>query len=507
MLRVWVVVVSVLLVANAEVASARPGDLAKRMHAAIAADALRRAQVSVYVVNLDDGAVRFEHHGNRALIPASNMKILTALAALSMFGPTHRFETDLFADSSPGPAGEIGILGVRGGGDPALTSEQIWRLAADLRVMGIRRIKRGLLLDAVSFDSERWHPSWGVISSRAYNAPIGALNANYGAYGISVRGGAEAGEPVRAVIDPPVAHLRLVNTARTVGRRAKAGLVLDRRAVEGGEQVVVSGSVRAGSDGTTHYRSVLDPTRYAGSVVRMQLAANGIEVGPLTVIGSVGDEMTLLKSFEGWPLTHAISLFLKYSNNAIGETLVKAMGRHRRGQSGESDSTRASAVESAPGVVPSEPTVGVATAATRERRQGTWPNGMAAMRRELDALGIDLSGAVLSDGSGLSYENKVTPIVLVSALRLANESFDFGPEFLAALPIAGADGTLQERATAAEGRVRAKTGLLTRVTSLSGYAIDGTGERLVFSILVNGFRKGAGSAMDAVDAIAFELTR
>ena len=129
------------------------------------------------------------------------------------------------------------------------------------------------------------------------------------------------------------------------------------------------------------------------------------------------------------------------------------------------------------------------------------------MHRELDALGIDLTAMVVSDGSGLSYENRLTPVVLVSALRVASDSFRFGSEFQAALPIAGADGTLQERATAATGLLRAKTGLLTRVTSLSGYAIDANGERMAFSILVNGFRHTAAAAMDAVDAIAFELTR
>ncbi|MGE4607160.1 MAG: D-alanyl-D-alanine carboxypeptidase/D-alanyl-D-alanine-endopeptidase, partial [Myxococcota bacterium] len=331
---------------------------------------------------------------------------------------------------------------------------------------------------ATQFDSEYWQPAWGLISARAYNAPIAALNANYGAYGISVRAGARAGEPVRAVIDPPVAHLRLVNRARTVASRAEAGLVLDRRAFDGGEEVVVSGSVRAGADPVTRYRSVLDPVRYAGSVLRMQLEANGIEVGPQTRVGAVGGEMRLLKSFEGMPLAQTISLFLKYSNNAIGETLVKAMGRHRQ-----------------------------ELLATTGDPPGTWSNGMAAMQRELAELGVDLTAMVVSDGSGLSYENRLSPVALVSALRVASDSFRFGSEFQAALPIAAADGTLQERATAAAEQVRAKTGLLTRVTSLSGYAIDANGERLVFSILVEGFRKGAAAAMNAVDAIVLELTR
>ncbi len=474
MLRVWCAVAVCLLVAG----TAGADDLSKRLTAAIATPALEGARVSVYVVNLGDGSVRFSHHAERALIPASNMKILTALAALSMFGPTHQFVTKLYADVQPGNDGTIDVLGVRGGGDPALTSEQWWRLAADLRVLGIRRIKRGLLLDATRFDSEYWHPEWGVISARAYNAPVGALNANYGAYSITVRGGAWPGEPVSALIDPPVAHLRLINRAKTVASRAPAELAVDRRRLEAGEEVVVSGQVRAGSARQTHYRSVLQPVHYAGSVLRMQLEANGIEVGTQTRVGTIGAEMPLLMSFEGEPLAQITSRFLKYSNNAIAETLVKAMGAHRQ-------RLRSS------------------TAA----QPGSWRNGVVAMRDELEGLGIDLTDMVITDGSGLSYENRLTSVALVSALRIASDSFQFGSEFQAALPIAAADGTLEKRARSSAEKVRAKTGLLTRVTSLSGYANNAEGERLVFSILVNGFRRGAQSAMSAVDAIAFELTR
>jgi D-alanyl-D-alanine carboxypeptidase/D-alanyl-D-alanine-endopeptidase (penicillin-binding protein 4) len=112
---------------------------------------------------------------------------------------------------------------------------------------------------------------------------------------------------------------------------------------------------------------------------------------------------------------------------------------------------------------------------------------------------------VLVDGSGLSYENRVTPRLLVAALRAAEHSFAFGAEFEAALPIAAADGTLAERASGAPFRVRAKTGLLTRVTGLSGYAQRAGGGRVAFSVLVNGFRGSAESAMDAVDRFAEAL--
>jgi D-alanyl-D-alanine carboxypeptidase/D-alanyl-D-alanine-endopeptidase (penicillin-binding protein 4) len=126
---------------------------------------------------------------------------------------------------------------------------------------------------------------------------------------------------------------------------------------------------------------------------------------------------------------------------------------------------------------------------------------------ELDRLGIDVAGLSIVDGSGLSYQNRVTPRTLVSALRVAKLSFGFGPEFIAALPIAAADGTLKKRTGGAADRVRAKTGLLTRITSLSGYAVSADGHPIVFSVLVNGFPGSDEAAMEAVDRFASELTK
>jgi len=449
--------------------SAVAQDLSTRLDAALRSRALRGAQIGVLVVSQANGHVLYESAPNRALTPASNQKILTAIAALSAFGPTHRFVTELFAEAVPDGEGNIDTLAIRGGGDPALTSEQYWRLAANLRLLGIRRIRKGLLLDASAFDGERWHSSWGQISARAYHGPVAALAANYSAFSATVEAGAKPGDPVQVLLDPPVAHLRLNNRAKTGNRSAATSLVVDRVRSGRGEEVVVSGVVRAASKPRVYHRSVLDPVRYAGSVLRAQLEANGIAVEGVDRLGVVPDSMVLLDEFEGKSLADVVRLFLKYSNNAMGETLVKAMG------------VRGSGI-------------------------GSWQSGIAAIRAELGRLEIDLTGLLMVDGSGLSYQNRVTPRTLVSALRMAKFSFDFGPEFVAALPIAAGDGTLKKRTEGAAGRVRAKTGLLTRVTSLSGYAMSADGQPLVFSILVNGFTGSDEAAMDAVDHIASALT-
>ncbi len=112
-------------------------------------------------------------------------------------------------------------------------------------------------------------------------------------------------------------------------------------------------------------------------------------------------------------------------------------------------------------------------------------------------LGLPLDGCRFVDGSGLSRQNRLTPRFLVQLLQVAYADELLRPNFLDALPVAGVDGTLRLRmqGTCAAGTVRAKTGFLTGVSTLSGY-IPCNGEVLCFSIMMNNHRYGAGPMRD-----------
>jgi D-alanyl-D-alanine carboxypeptidase/D-alanyl-D-alanine-endopeptidase (penicillin-binding protein 4) len=442
--------------------------LTARLDAVLSSRALRRARVSVLVVRIQDGTSLYEHSPDRGLTPASNMKILTALAALDLFGPSYRFETPVSADAAPDRAGSVETLYLRGSGDPALTSEDWWRLAGDLRSTGVREVRGDLVLDDGAFDAARWHPDWGPVSSRAYHAPVSAVMANYGAFSVTVQAGSRPGEAVRVEVDPPISYLRVANRARTGQPRERRTLLVDRVVGNGGEVVNVDGILPANTSPRTYYRSVLDPTRYAGAVLRMQLEALGIRVGGNVRVGPVPSDAHELLRFKGRPMAEIVRLFVKFSNNAIAEALVKAMG-------------------------------------AREGEVGSWEGGIRVLRERLEALGVPLRGLSFVDGSGLSYRDKLSPRALVEALRIARASFSLGPEFTAALPIASRDGTLEKRAEGARDAVRAKTGLLNRVTALSGYARLADGEVVAFSILANGYRVSDDAAMAALDQFAAAL--
>ncbi len=130
---------------------------------------------------------------------------------------------------------------------------------------------------------------------------------------------------------------------------------------------------------------------------------------------------------------------------------------------------------------------------------------MRALGEHLARVGASSAGNVIADGSGLSARNRVSPATLATLIRASARSFAYGPEFLAALPLAGRDGTLETRMRDLDVPVRAKTGHLQRVASLAGVVRNSEGQPLVFALLVNGAR---GSSLDvdaAIDAFVASL--
>jgi len=324
------------------------------------------------------------------------------------------------------------------------------------------------VLDDSVFDAERWHPLWGAVSTRGYYGPVGALTANFGAFAVDVAPGTAPGAPARVSLDPPIPWLRLVSQA-TTGDGVAYAIEAARTSTAEGETVRVTGRTPAAGPPARLTRSVSDPARYAGELLRWQLAAQGVAVAGAVRRGAVPADAAPLLAFPGRPLAEIVRLLNKASHNAVAESLVKALAVRAHGPPGD------------------------------------WAGGVEALAAELRALGLELDGVRIADGSGLARENHVTARLLVEALRLADRSFGFGPELETSLPIAATDGTLRERGRAIAGHVSAKPGFLNGVAALSGYASPREGGEAVFALLVNGAPAGDMAAIAGVDAFAAAL--
>jgi D-alanyl-D-alanine carboxypeptidase/D-alanyl-D-alanine-endopeptidase (penicillin-binding protein 4) len=131
------------------------------------------------------------------------------------------------------------------------------------------------------------------------------------------------------------------------------------------------------------------------------------------------------------------------------------------------------------------------------------------MNEFLAKAGVKKGDVLLEEGSGLSRRDVITPNATVALLSYMNRH-PLADVYRDALPVAGVDGTLKNRmkGTAAAGNVRAKTGTLRYVYTLSGYVTTAGGERLAFSILLNNYfnsDRATTPAREDIDAIPIML--
>jgi D-alanyl-D-alanine carboxypeptidase/D-alanyl-D-alanine-endopeptidase (penicillin-binding protein 4) len=139
---------------------------------------------------------------------------------------------------------------------------------------------------------------------------------------------------------------------------------------------------------------------------------------------------------------------------------------------------------------------------------GTSRAGGSLVKAFIAATGADTSRIVIGDGSGLSRYNLASPATIVHLLCTMYRRTDVFDVFFGSLPVAGIDGTLDTRmkGTPAEGNLRAKTGTLSGVSSLSGYVTTADGVPLAFSIMMTGFPNSTRAYRDVQDAIGVYLS-
>lgn len=203
-------------------------------------------------------------------------------------------------------------------------------------------------------------------------------------------------------------------------------------------------------DGST---KVANPSPTAAAEFRRELARAGVRVSGTPAPATAGTSSTPVAKVTSPTVAQIVQRVLEVSDNNAAEVLLRHVGLADQGT-------------------------------------GSFEAGQAAVRRVLAANGIDLGSSVLYDGSGLSRDNRLSPRVLIDVIRWA--ASDEHPQLrpvLAGLPVAGYTGSLANRMdhgpAAGRGRVRAKTGTLTGVSSLAGIAVDREGNLMAFALMAD----------------------
>ncbi|MDQ3037039.1 MAG: D-alanyl-D-alanine carboxypeptidase, partial [Myxococcota bacterium] len=232
-------------------------------------------RVSVSAVDTSTRAVLFEHRGDVALNPASNMKLVTAAAALARLGPELRMRTALYGRVS---GDSVATLALRGYGDPSLSQADLVELARDLADHGVRQVGE-VVVDATYFDDQLLPPAFEQQPDEVapFRASTGAISVDANAYVLRVLPGASIGAPARVRLDG--GGYFALESAITTGDGGAPSIIAIQR--DQGEHMllVLRGSIPAGVTGVSYRRRIENPLLWAGHLMRDALAAAGIRSG------------------------------------------------------------------------------------------------------------------------------------------------------------------------------------------------------------------------------------
>lgn len=408
--------------------------------------------VGVAIQSLSTGKMLYQYHANDHFIPASTLKLFTAIAALDYLGPRFQFKTRFLTN----PAAKIengilkGNLYIKFSGDPYLTLEDLKDMFDTLTEQHIKKVQGNVVIDDTVIDRNTWPPG-RVIDDKifCYAAPVTATIINRNCFSLSVKPNkllhptvVKSNSNLGVVIDNQAVTKRL--------RRSSYSLDLKPNAIHANNHYTLRGylSPRRG------------PLSFAVALQNPNLATYDILAGLLRkysiqhsniVYGKTPPMARMLAENSSPELSFLIKNMLKKSDNLIADSLLKKLGEQYFSA------------------------------------QGSWKTGRNAVQAVLASkTGINFRHVIMVDGSGLSLNDIVTPNDFVKLLNFAYTQLPESKLLFESLPSSGRDGTLKNRLGGSIlGRVHAKTGSMHGISSLAGYIRTSNNQILAFSILIN----------------------
>jgi D-alanyl-D-alanine carboxypeptidase/D-alanyl-D-alanine-endopeptidase (penicillin-binding protein 4) len=477
------------LVERADVARFR-----QRAETALSASGPDKGFWGALITDAATGEVLYSRNAGDYFTPASDAKLFTTALALATLGPEYRIRTTISSTGTLDASGVLsGDLLLNGRGDANLSnrkfpyerkierdgpSEKALAVLADAIVArGVKEIEGDVIADDSLFQLERFPSGWAIDDMLwSYGAAVSAVAVNDNTFTLELKPGELAGDPATYAVDPATDFYAIENLIVTGPHGSEEKLAVARE--PGSRLIRVSGTIPAGAQPRRLTIAIEEPAEYAAALLARLLEARGIQIHGLARARHSGDPAlsggnhpaeTVLAEHMSEPLAQEICHVNKNSLNLHAELLL-LLAAHEKS-----------------GAISREDAVKFADDFYR-------------------TAGIADGDVVLSDGSGLSRRDLVTPRAIVQLLNYAAAQ-PWGELYRASLPVAGEDGTLSERMknTAAEGHIFAKTGTVEHVVALSGYATTARGAHLIFSILGNNNRLHAQTADTVLDAIAVAM--
>ncbi|QCP14810.1 D-alanyl-D-alanine carboxypeptidase/D-alanyl-D-alanine-endopeptidase [Pseudoduganella umbonata] len=490
---------------------------------------------AIGAIVLRGDTILVSNEADRPMLPASTMKVITSVVALDQLGPAFRGRTELRSSGDIVNGTLKGDLLVRGGADLDFTEDALVHLLERLRAQGVRRIAGDLVLDRQLFQPPRadvGKPQFDEAPEAYYNVIPDALLLNMNL--LTVDMDSHGNGAVKAAILPELDRVDVRSGQALVNADCAAwedGWKPPTVARNGGRLTVTLHGTFPRNCRQSYRINVLDRDDYADRLFRATWKRLGGTIAGKTrtvdlaehtsalaaaaaaqgAIGSADgtassaassssspggtdvDGTRLLAQHLSRALPELVRDTMKVSDNAWARTLFLSLG------SLQGDETLGSRP------LPAGQRLAMLMAANggdTSMPSSTQARAEAVVRDWFKRHGIDDSGMVVENGSGLSRIERLRPVQLAAVLAAAEES-PWAPEFQASLPIVGVDGTMKRRlkGTVAASRARIKTGTLRSGVAVAGYVPDANGEQCIVVAIINHDNIDHATGRGIVDAL------
>lgn len=429
------------------------------------------SNVGISIYDLTDGKSLYTYQADKLSRPASTMKLLTTITALSHPDADDPFKTEVWYQGVIEQDTLKGDLYVVGGYDPEFDDEALDSLVNAVSRFPFSVISGHVYGDVSMKDSIYWGSGWAWDDTPAsYQPYLSPLMLNKGLVTVTASPG-ERGHLASLNCVPASSYYTVTN--ETKSRTPAAGRFgVSRDWLQNGNNIVVKGNVEGKRTGMVNIYSSRD---FFMHTFLERLQAKGIQCPVNYAFNELQkDSLSVQIALFETAIQDVINQIMKESDNLNAEALLCRLGAQATGKKHISDE-----------------------------------DGLSVIRKQIKALGEDPDYYKLADGCGLSNYNYISPNLLIAFLKFAYSRTDVFQKLYKALPIGGVDGTLKyrmKRGTPSYKNVHAKTGSFTAINCLAGYLRTTNGHEIAFAIMNQNVLSGA-KARAFQDAVCDEVIR
>lgn len=413
------------------------------------------SHVGLIILDLDNNKTVYQHNPHKLFIPASLLKFFTLATSLVELKADFKFTTSIKLDHKKIKNHQLNNdVAIVFTGDPSLQHKDLEQLIINTKKQGINNINGNLIIDDTFF-SDKYASGW-INEDLAwhYAAPSGGIIIAENKIPITILPITTIGQTAQFIIEDQNKLLFPIHTYSTVKAVTEKESNFDCKLeinTNSNNDLAFSGCLPINNNIQKINVALNNPRQYLKDVLGIYLKNHAIKLNGDIIFTKAPTNLKIVANHNSKPLIDLLKVMMIHSNNTYAHAIGKALG-------------------------------------AKLYQEGSFKTATKAILHILQKrFTVNTSTLRITDSSGLSFYNAITPEHVARLLRAINHDQHLKKQINDILSISGKTGTLKNRLTAKDltGKMLAKTGTLSNASGLAGYLTTKKNKKLGLVFIVN----------------------